>query len=91
MTLMYFSAEDDGKPQILVLPVPVPVFIPVPMHLYTQFAPVPLSFPLPVSLFFGRLIMLELSCKADLYRARTYPHSLRSARNPVLSYAVFFL
>ncbi|XP_069827650.1 zinc finger MYM-type protein 4 isoform X2 [Dendropsophus ebraccatus] len=42
------QTEDDGKPQILVLPVPVPVFIPVPMHLYTQFAPVPLSVPLPV-------------------------------------------
>ncbi|CAJ0943752.1 unnamed protein product [Ranitomeya imitator] len=42
------QTEDDGKPQILVLPVPVPVFIPIPMHLYTQFAPVPLSLPFPV-------------------------------------------
>nr|DBA33683.1 TPA: hypothetical protein GDO54_001327 [Pyxicephalus adspersus] len=42
------QTEDDGKPQILVLPVPVPVFVPVPMHLYTQFAPVPFSVPLPV-------------------------------------------
>ncbi|CAI9590641.1 unnamed protein product [Staurois parvus] len=42
------QTEDDGKPQILVIPVPVPVFVPVPMHLYTQFAPVPLSLPLPV-------------------------------------------
>ncbi|XP_068125208.1 zinc finger MYM-type protein 4 isoform X2 [Hyperolius riggenbachi] len=42
------QTEDDGKPQILVLPVPVPVFVPVPMHLYTQFAPVPLSVPLPI-------------------------------------------
>ncbi|XP_063810504.1 zinc finger MYM-type protein 4 isoform X2 [Pseudophryne corroboree] len=42
------QTEEDGKPQILVVPVPVPVFIPVPMHLYTQFAPFPLSIPLPV-------------------------------------------
>ncbi|XP_063310866.1 zinc finger MYM-type protein 4 isoform X1 [Pelobates fuscus] len=42
------QTECDGQPRVIVLPVPVPVFIPVPMHLYTQFAPVPLSFPLPV-------------------------------------------
>lgn len=42
------QTENDGKPQILVIPVPVPVFIPVPMHLYTQFAPFPLGLPLPV-------------------------------------------
>lgn len=32
-----------------MVPVPVPVFVPIPLHLFTQYTPVPLGMPVPVS------------------------------------------
>lgn len=39
-----------------MVPVPVPVFVPVPLHLFTQYTPVPLGMPIPVSDVFGTLL-----------------------------------
>lgn len=43
--------DENGENVRLVpipIPVPTPIYIPVPMHLYTQYTPLPLGFPLPV-------------------------------------------
>lgn len=49
---LFSSVIDENGEKVRLVPVPIPVptpvYIPVPMHLFTQYTPFPLGFPLPV-------------------------------------------
>jgi hypothetical protein len=44
-------SDDFLQSPPVVLPVPVPVFVPVPLNMYSQYTPIPMALPLPVSWF----------------------------------------
>lgn len=50
--LFISTVIDENGEKVRLIPVPIfiptPMYIPVPMHLYTQYTPFPLGFPVPV-------------------------------------------